>query len=120
MKFPSSNTYYHSVNKKTIELIKGEVSAKIIIERYLDMKEKEFKKLQKEFNTTPFGRRSLLLSLAPFVFGLIFLLLFGQSIRDDNSVMGSIYTIGYIVSFVGGCISQLLYGILLKDYINKK
>ena len=85
------------------------------------MKTEEFKKMQKEFNTTPFGNKTRFFSLAPFLIGIMIVIAAAIDVMlyDDDKFFGA-YVVGWAVTLVGGCIAQLLYGILLKDYINKK
>ena len=79
------------------------------------LKNKELMKLHNEFNKTAFGRRAKIFSMIPMVLCVIFILFYTFLPSE------SLYTrFGVIISLIGTSITQLIYGNMLKDYINAK
>ena len=82
------------------------------------LKNSELVKLQKEFKKTAFGRRAKNLSMLPTIFFI------GYSVAIAISLIrGEVAQeqwIAYVISGIGSCIAQLIYGNMLKDYINAK
>lgn len=79
----------------------------------------EVHKAFQNFNKTGLGKRAYVFSLMPmFVAGILFVLGIILSImKDDIDVTTIIAFTGAFISYVLGCITQLQYGALLKDYI---
>ncbi len=84
------------------------------------MKDKDLFKIQKEFASTPFGKRAKIFSIAPLIMGMLILVGYALSIGDDNIIVSTLYLMGCVICIVGACITQMQYGILLKDYIDSK
>ena len=82
------------------------------------LKNKELVNLQKEFKKTAFGRRAKMLSMLPTIFFMGFSIVIAIGIITGEISLEQ--WIGYIVSGIGSCIAQLMYGNMLKDYINSK
>jgi len=82
------------------------------------LKNKELVKLQKEFKKTAFGRRAKMLSMLPTIFFMGFAIAVAIGLVKGEISQGEL--LGYIVSGIGSCIVQLMYGNMLKDYINSK
>lgn len=82
------------------------------------LKDSELVKLQNEFKKTAFGRRAKMLSMIPALFFI------GFSIAVAiNMITGEILKeqwVGFIASGMIHSIVQLMYGNMLKDYINSK
>lgn len=83
------------------------------------LKEKDYVKKNKEFSKTPFGRRAKIFSVLP-LFVCIFCILgcVISFVVDENSYIGNMFILGGLISYVGGCITQLQYGNMLKEYID--
>jgi len=82
------------------------------------LKNKELVNLQKEFKKTAFGRRAKMLSILPTIFFIGFSIDIAIGMTTGEISQGEWF--GYIVSGIGSCIAQLMYGNMLKDYINTK
>ena len=82
------------------------------------LKNKELVNLQKEFKKTVFGRRAKMLSMLPTIFFMGFSIVIAIGIITGEISLEQ--WIGYIVSGIGSSIAQLMYGNMLKDYINAK
>lgn len=78
------------------------------------LKDKELRKLHKEFNKTNFGGRAKIFSMLPAV-SLIFTIV--EDIVNDSGTMCTCFIL-LNLALLG--ISQLIYGNMLKDYINSK
>ena len=85
------------------------------------MKYKEYDEARKEFLRIPFGVGVTVFSLLPAVFAFVLLLF---SIVDfaveENEGAGVVAMVGAGCSFACFCITQLLYSMLLKDFVNSK
>lgn len=82
------------------------------------LKNEELVKLQKEFKKTAFGRRAKMLSVLPTIFFIGFSIAVAIGITTGEISQGE--WLGYIISGIGSSIAQLMYGNMLKDYINAK
>ena len=82
------------------------------------LKNKELVKLQKEFKQTAFGKRAKMLSMLPTIFFIGFSIAVAIGLINGEISQGE--WLGYIISGIGSCIAQLMYGNMLKDYINAK
>ncbi len=90
---------------------------------------KELLKLQGDFNKTAYGRRILVFSNIPFIFGLILFLvvmilgLITSLIPNEEFEMTYIYIIGFLtflLSFLTFFIAQLIYQQELRKYCERK
>ena len=81
------------------------------------LKNIELIKVQTEFKKTAFGKRAKTFSIMPLFVHLFFLILFYFS---KNTITEALYISGAFISLIGLCVTQLIYGNMLKDYINKK
>ena len=82
------------------------------------LKNKELVNLQKEFKKTAFGKRAKIWSSVPVLFMIVFAFGFSASIIRDS--ISNELRLCFVISIVGSCIAQLMYGNMLKDYINSK
>ena len=89
------------------------------------LKEKDLVKKKEEFSKTPFGHRAKIFSAFPFFvsifcgfFYIFFMCLNYLDIEENYYVICNMYFLGLIISFVVGCITNLQYGNMLKEYIN--
>lgn len=81
-----------------------------------NLKNRELIKLHKEFNKTSFGKRAKIFSTLPL---FVFILLAIFYCFATEELLSNI-RISLIISLIGGCISQLMYGNMLKDFIDQK
>lgn len=82
------------------------------------LKNEDLVKKADEFSKTPFGHRAKAFSLIPFCLSaLCFLIFIILDFVGEVQIIAAISALGCIVSFSIGCIAQLQYGNMLKDYI---
>ena len=78
------------------------------------LKDKELRKLHNEFNKTAFGKRAKVFSMLP-AFSLIITI-----VEDLVNNGGTLYTCFILLNLALLGVTQLIYGNMLKDYINSK
>ena len=83
-----------------------------------ELNRKEIKKLHDEFNKTDFGRRAKVFSIVPFIIALLFIV--GSIVTALDGGITLIFDCSVLLSILFGCITQLQYGNMLKDYASTK
>ena len=84
------------------------------------MKESDLIRKQVEFAKTPFGKRAKIFSVFPMVIAVIFFVAYMFLGNSEDTIVPNLYLIGFGFALLGTCIAQLLYGIMLNNYINNK
>lgn len=84
------------------------------------LKNKEVVKMHDEFNKTNFGARAYFFSICPMIIGLIFLIASVSFYYFYDRLSGIICALGFGLSYLILCITQLQYGKMLRDYIESK
>lgn len=83
------------------------------------MKDLELIKKQHEFAKTPFGRRAKIFSIFPLLIAAVLLVFYCLALDNENTLIQVLYFLGFCISMIGLCITQLQYGKMLNDYLKE-
>lgn len=74
-------------------------------------------KKQREFTKTSFGIRAKTFAIFPMFVAIAFFVAALLTKDLEDSLVSTLYVMGFGFSLIGTCIAQLLYARLLKDFI---
>ena len=87
------------------------------------LKKEEVVSAHNEFNNTDYGKRAKVFSVLPIICGFIWLILLIIYIieNSEDSIFALTLILGMAtLNFSVGCITQLQYGKMLKEYVESK